>query len=244
MTEGTDPRDGLIRRRLEDTGSVVIFSSGKGGVGKSTIAACSAYLMAGSRSVGILDMDIHGPSIPALFGARGTGFRESRDGLIPARVENIPLMSIDMFAGGRGLPVRGAGKVEALKDMLAITNFGPIDMLVVDMPPGTGDEFLTALEMFGDRCSVLFVTQPSALSWNVTRRAVEIALEMKSDIAGVIQNMGKRSGRISSDCSRMHVPSLGAVGYHSSVGDRTVRELRGSAFMRELKKVLENASLL
>lgn len=241
---GIDLRDGLIRRRMEHIGKVLLFSSGKGGVGKSTLSAASAVLLSSGGSVGILDLDLHGPSIPMMFGVRKGMFRESRTGLLPAKIDGIPIMSIDMFARGKGMPLRGMSKVQTMKEMMAITDFGPLDTLVVDLPPGTGDEFLTALEMFRERGGVVFVSQPSAVSWNVTRRAVELAQEMKSGIYGVVQNMGGPSKNIEKDCARMHVKSLGHLAFHYSIVDRPVQKLRGSGFMRDLKRVLENASLL
>ena len=244
MTPALDLRDGLISGRLEEIGRVLLFASGKGGVGKSTLSASTAYLLSSRGRVGVLDLDLHGPSIPALFGIASSSFRESREGLVPAKVDTIHVMSIDSFVRGRGLPARGARKAETMKEMMAITNFGPLDTLVVDLPPGTGDEFLTALEMFRGKEEIVFVTQPSMLSWNVTKRALGIAVAMKSGIAGVIQNMGRPLRQIEKDCSKMGVPVLGSIGYHGSISDRPVSRLRGSAFMRELKNVLEAASLL
>ncbi len=239
-----DLRDGLIRRRLGDIGRVLVFTSGKGGVGKSTLSASTAYILSTEGSVGVLDLDLHGPSIPLLFGARRCSFREGRNGLVPSKVMGIPVMSMEMFARGRGVPVRGERKEETLKDLMAITDFGPLDTLVVDLPPGTGDEFLTALEMFRGKERVLFVTQPSMVSWSVTRRAVEIAKGMGSSIGGVIQNMGHCSKRIEKECASMHVRHLGSIGYHRSITDRPAGELKGSAFMRELRKLLQGSSLL
>lgn len=239
-----DLREGLIRRRLGQIGRVVMFSSGKGGVGKSTLSASAATLLSSEGSVGILDIDLHGPSIPLLFGVRRCTFRESRSGLIPARVGGIPVMSFEMFARGKGVAARGASKVEMLREMMAITDFGALDTLVVDLPPGTGDEFLTALEMFGRKGSIMFVTQPTALSWNVTGRAVELAKALGGNVLGVVQNMGRESKGIDGACRKMHVRSLGSVGYFPSISDRPVGSLRGTAFMRSLRDVLKRASLL
>lgn len=244
MNDGLDLRDGLIRKRLESIGRVVMFTSGKGGVGKSTISAASAILLSRRGSVGVLDVDLHGPSIPLLFGVRNGTFRESVAGLVPSKIDSIPVMSIDLFAKGRGIPLRGIRKVDAMREMLAITDYGPLDTLIVDMPPGTGDEFLTALNMFRERGTVVFVTQPTSLSWNVTRRAVEIARQMKVDIAGVLQNMGSPSKSIGKDCARLHVKSLGGIGVHYSITDRPVTKLKGTAFMSELRHALELSGLL
>ena len=244
MTAQVDLRDGLIKSRLEDVGKVVLFASGKGGVGKSTLSAASACILSAKGSVGVLDMDIHGPSIPLLFGVRDGRFRESRGGLLPAKIDGIAIMSVEFFARGRGMPVRGFGKVETMRDMMAATDFGPVDTLIVDMPPGTGDEFITAIEMFREKGSIIFVTRPTMNSWNVTRRAVEIAASMRSEVTGVVQNMGKLSKGIVKDCEALHVKSLGGIGRHDSIEDTPVNRLRGTAFMRELKGVLEDAYIL
>lgn len=244
MFPGPDLRDGLIRKRMERIGRALLFASGKGGVGKSTLSAASALLLSAGGSVGVLDLDLHGPSIPLLFGVRDGSFRESRNGLVPSRAGAIPIMSVEMFARGRGMPLRGAGKSEMIRDLMAITDFGALDTLVVDMPPGTGDELMTAIEMFGQRSSLIFVTRPNSISWNVTRRAVQISREMRADIAGVVQNMGAPSGAIERECSAMGVRNLGCISYHRSVEDRTVSTLRGSEFMRELEHVLHSSGLL
>jgi ATP-binding protein involved in chromosome partitioning len=243
IVEDVDLREGLIKKRKEMIKKIIIFASGKGGVGKSTISAHSAYLLSKYNKVGVLDLDLHGPSIPFILRASNLEIQESKEGIIPPTRNNIKIMSIDIFAKGRGVPLRGENKKEIIKDLFAITNFGKLDYLIIDMPPGTGDEFITILELAKGIEKVVFITIPTLTSWQVTKRAIEIGKMMDCEISGVIGNMGPDLIDMKKECEKLSLPFLGTIKYYNFIVDKPLNELLNSRYLKELKKILENSNL-
>lgn len=233
-----DLRDGLIRKRKHSIRNILIFTSGKGGVGKSTLSAHSAFILSRNRKVGILDIDLHGPSIPNVLKTGDLDFEESKNGLIPAKWNNIKIMSMQIFAGERGLPLRGDSKSDIIRDMFAITDFGELDYLVVDTPPGTGDEFMTSLEMFRGSEKLIFVSMLNSISWKVTKRAIDVARDMKAKIGGIVGNMGRDQMGLEQECEYMGLPYFGTIGYYPAIIDRSPEEVSRYPYMTELEKIV------
>ncbi len=233
MNTEIDPREKMIEERLAKIGKIIIFSSGKGGVGKSTISAHTAYIASKNFKVGILDLDLHGPSIPFILGMDSVKIKESENGILPEDWKGIKIMSLDLFMQGLASPLRGNSKYEIIKEMIAITDFGDLDYLIVDMPPGTGDEYLAALEIFRRKGEIVFITAPSIISWQVTRRAVEIARN-QIKIKGVLINMGKND-TINEECRKMRIKCLGNINYYEYVIDGKIENLIGTSYFRELE---------
>lgn len=238
-----DLRDGLIRKRKGTIRNILIFTSGKGGVGKSTLSAHSAYILSKKGKVGILDIDLHGPSIPNILGTGELDFEESKNGLIPAKWNSIGIMSMQIFAGERGLPFRGDSKSDIIRDMFAITDFGGLDYLVVDTPPGTGDEFMTSLEMFSGSEKLIFISMPNSTSWKVTKRAIDVARAMNANLGGVVGNMGRDQMGLQQECNSMGIPYLGSIGYFPEIIDRSPEEISQSPYMNELEKIISESIL-
>lgn len=189
---GFDFRDYMIERRFERVGRAILVASGKGGVGKSTIAAAMAALMArAGMSVGLLDADVHGPSSALIFKVREMP-REAERGLLPPISNGVKVMSIDLFAAGRPIPVAGRAARELLKEVLALTDWGELDYLIVDMPPGTGDVMMALAKV--RRGSSIVVTAPSALSASVVRRVVELLMRARVPIIGILENFSYMAG--------------------------------------------------
>jgi len=184
-----DFREGMIKRRLERIGQTILIASGKGGVGKSMVAATSAALMAKTgMSVGLLDADVYGPSSAFIFGVRSLP-KEDRHGFIPPVSNGVKVMSLDLFLAGRPLPVSGKGARQIIKELLALTDWGILDCLIVDTPPGTGDILMTLIKAIGNRSGSIVVTTPSALSTSIVRRVIKILLAAQISILGVLENM-------------------------------------------------------
>jgi ATP-binding protein involved in chromosome partitioning len=183
----------LLRGRMERIGQKLLVLSGKGGVGKSTVAAnLAAALAAGGAQVGLLDVDIHGPSIPKLLGLEGLQPEASDDGLRPVRVNaQLAVMSIGFFLDDASAPViwRGPRKFGAIRQFLKDVEWGPLDYLVVDSPPGTGDEPLAVAELVGAPARAVIVTTPQELAVADVRRCVSFCRSLKIDIAGIVENM-------------------------------------------------------
>ncbi|MCP8308261.1 MAG: P-loop NTPase [archaeon] len=186
---GLDFRDEMIKRRFERIDQTILITSGKGGVGKSMVAATMAALMAkAGMSVGLLDADVYGPSSAFIFGVRSLP-REDRHGLVPPVSNGVKVMSLDLFIAGRPLPMSGRGARQIIKEVLALTDWGTLDCLIVDTPPGTGDVLMTLIKTIGDRSGSIVVTLPTALSKSVVRRVIEILLATQIPLFGVLENM-------------------------------------------------------
>lgn len=202
----------------------ILVLSGKGGVGKSTVAANLAWALAlrGSRT-GLLDADINGPTIPLLMGLAGQRFRV----LEPVAVlEQLQVMSIAFLLDDPDTPTiwRGPLKGGVIRQFIADVEWGPLDYLVVDLPPGTGDEPLTVGQMFPDADGGVIVTTPQEASLSVCRKAINFLRALKVPVLGVIENMsgfvcphcGQRTDVLMSGggeemATHMGVPFLGRV---------------------------------
>lgn len=179
-----------------EIGRIIAVASGKGGVGKSTVTANLAVTLhrMGYR-VGVLDADIYGPSQPKLFGVEGylpEAVREGeQDWILPARSMGIALMSIGFFVKpDDALLWRGAMAVNALKQLIHQTKWGPLDVLLIDLPPGTGDIHLSIInELKIDAAAI--VSTPQQVAVADVRRGVELFRnpQVQIPVAGVIENM-------------------------------------------------------
>jgi ATP-binding protein involved in chromosome partitioning len=167
--------------------------SGKGGVGKSTVAVnLATALAAAGRRVGLLDVDLHGPSVPGLLGLEYAPQPGRAGGIAPAPVsENLWAMSIQFFLPKNDDAViwRGPRKYSAIREMLAGVDWGHLDCLVVDAPPGTGDEALALVELLGEGAGAVIVSTPQRVAVNDVRKALGFCAALHLPVLGVIENM-------------------------------------------------------
>ncbi len=181
-----DEKMGLIKHKI----AVV---SGKGGVGKSFITTSLAVLAASAgRTVGVLDADIHGPSIPKALGINNPQLTISAGGLEPAVGPlDIKVISTQFFLPGDDVPLiwRGPLKGRLIGEFLSSVNWGPLDILFVDLPPGTGDEALSIAQYIKKLTGALIVTIPTSLSKLVVKKAVRFCMELQIPILGIVENM-------------------------------------------------------
>ena len=221
---GRDFRRAMIRKRLNRVKVVLLVLSGKGGVGKSVISATLAGLLARSGvSVGLMDADVYGPSSALLFGV-GDLPKEEVAGLKPPVREGVKVMSVDLFAPGRPLPLTGQAATQIVTEMMALTDWGELDCLVVDMPPATGDVmlFLTSIGSKGLRA--LMVTMTDSLSTSVARRVLALLRSEGVQTVGVLGNMVGRnaaakegSRKIESLADEFRTPLLGLLPFDPGV---------------------------
>lgn len=187
----------LIERKL-------VVLSGKGGVGKSTVSVNLAVaLAAAGKRVGLLDVDLHGPSVPVLLGLEGTGVQGDGQAMLPAEVatpgEPLEVMSIGMLLQDPKQAViwRGPRKAGAIQQLVRDVNWGPLDFLIIDCPPGTGDEPLATAEMLEGSGEALVVTSPQQVAVSDVRRSLGFCRELNMKVIGVIENF---SGYVCPDC--------------------------------------------
>lgn len=187
------PEEELLSRRMGEIDFKIMVLSGKGGVGKSTVAARMAVALALSgERVGLLDADIHGPSIPKLFGVEGCPLMVATTGIQPLQITpKLKLMSIGFLLDGRDSAIiwRGPLKHNALKQFLAEVEWGRLDYLVIDCPPGTGDEPLTVAKLMNGRYGAVIVTTPQDLALADVRRSVSFCRQLSLPVLGVVENM-------------------------------------------------------
>jgi ATP-binding protein involved in chromosome partitioning len=174
---------------IPDVRHTIAVSSGKGGVGKSTVAVNLALgLRARGAEVGIIDSDVYGPDVPLMLGARGRpGMFENR--IIPVEVHGLKLMSIGLLVQEREpLVWRGPMIHSFIQQMLRDVNWGPLDYLVFDMPPGTGDAQLS-LSQVVPLSGVVMVTTPQDVALLDVRKAVGMFQRLNVPILGIVENM-------------------------------------------------------
>ena len=179
----------------------IMVLSGKGGVGKSTVAVNIAVALAlDGKRVGVLDLDFHGPSIPKLLNVEN--LRPNWDGQSFVPVEfahGIKVMSMGFFLPSENSAViwRGPLKMGAIKQLLSEVNWGELDYLIIDFPPGTGDEALSAAQLLPDSDGAVIVTTPQDISLTDVRKSIDFCRQVKVPIIGVIENM---SGLVCPHC--------------------------------------------
>jgi ATP-binding protein involved in chromosome partitioning len=193
LRPGTVPAPTPDPLLASDVRHVVAVSSGKGGVGKSTVAAnLAAALAAGGHRVGLLDADVYGPDIPIMFGERRrpqvTGERGAEK-IVPLEAHGVKLMSIGFLLDEEQPAImRGPLVSGILKQFLEQVEWGELDYLVVDMPPGTGDAQLSLVQTVKLDGAVL-VTTPQEVSTGDVRRAIRMFEKVRTRVLGVVENM-------------------------------------------------------
>ena len=200
----------------------LIVISGKGGVGKTTVAVNLAYGLAmNGHKVGILDVDIHGPNIAKMLGVEGAKLVGSQSGGIePIEVlPNLKAVSIAFMVDSPDKPIiwRGPLKMITIKQFLSDVNWGELDYLIIDSPPGTGDEPLSVCQLISDIDGAIIVTTPQDVAILDSRKTVLFAQTLKVKVIGIIENM---SGFICPHCRER--TDL----FKSGGGEKSAKELK------------------
>ncbi len=181
-----------VSKTLSKIKNRLLVFSGKGGVGKSTVAAnlSLAFSMRG-LTVGLLDVDIHGPNLAKILGVEGKRMDVSPEGIKAVDVnDNLKLVSMSFLLQDPNLPViwRGPLKMKAIQQFLGDVDWGELDWLIIDSPPGTGDEPLSVAQLI-PATGAIIVTTPQELSLMDSRKAVAFAKSLNLKILGIIENM-------------------------------------------------------
>ena len=195
-------QDAEIRERLSHIKNKILVMSGKGGVGKSSIAAYLAVVLANNgHKVGLLDVDLHGPSIPRMLGVNGSILPSEHPGkVLPVHLmPNLHVLSIETLMGENKDAAtiwRGPIKIGVIRQFISDIEWSDLDYLVIDSPPGTGDEPLTVAQTIPD-AKALIVTTPQEVSLADVRKSINFCRQVNMAILGIVENM---SGFICPHC--------------------------------------------
>jgi Mrp family chromosome partitioning ATPase len=226
--------------------------SGKGGVGKTTVAVNLAYALSlSNKRVGILDIDIHGPNIAKMLGIERSRAAGSVFGIEPTEVlPNLKAVSLALLLDDQDKPIiwRGPLKIGVIKQFLSDVNWGSLDYLIVDSPPGTGDEPLSAIQLIKDINGAVIVTTPQDMAILDARKSIQFARELNIPVIGIIENM---SGFICPHCHKevnifkkgggersakdFKVPFLGSIAFEPEFVELADRGTPFVSFKKELE---------
>jgi len=238
-----------LRNRMNKVKHKIAVISGKGGVGKSTVTVnlAIAFAMHGhANKVGILDADIHGPSVPKMLGLTGKKLQVGPAGVFPASGSlGIKVVSMDFLLPDENAPViwRGPLKMTAIRQFLSDIAWGELDVLFIDLPPGTGDEPLSIAQLLPEMDGVIIVTIPSQVSQVVVKKAVTFARRLGMPVIGVVENM---SGFVCPNCGtkvavfqsgggkkmaeELNIPFLGSIPIDEKISETSDK---GTPFVAE-----------
>jgi len=207
----------------------IMVLSGKGGVGKSTVAANIAVALAmEGRRIGLLDVDFHGPSIPKLLHLEGSQIGVGENEMVPVTyMHGIKVMSLGFLMGDKqdsAVIWRGPLKIGVIKQLLSEVDWGDLDYLVIDFPPGTGDEPLSVAQFLPDADGAVIVTTPQDLSLSDVRKSIDFCRKVNIPVLGVIENM---SGMVCPHCG-------GVVDVFKTGGGRIMAGEMGVPFLGQI----------
>lgn len=239
-------QDIAIVKRMSNIKHKIAVMSGKGGVGKSTIAVnlAVAFALKGYHT-GLMDVDLHGPDVPHMLGIENAILKQSPMGIMPLKVwENLDVLSIEFMLPSKGSPIiwRGPKKTGAIRQFLSDVAWGNLDMLVIDNPPGTGDEPLTVLQSISPLDGVVMVTTPQPVAGEDVRKCVNMVKGLRIPVLGIIENtsgficphckkeidiFGKGEGRELAE--ELEIPYLGSLPLETQVREKSDQ---GTPFIR------------
>ena len=255
-----------IKEKMTKVRHALIVMSGKGGVGKTSVAVNLAYALSlAGKSVGILDIDLHGPNIAKMLGIEKASLHGFEFGIQPVDVsDNLKAVSVALTGYGTDQPIiwRGPMKATVIRQFLADVQWGSLDYLIIDSPPGTGDEPLSACQLIPNVAGAIIVTTPQDVAVLDARKSIQFAKELRIPVVGVIENMSgftcPHCGRVTDIFKRgggektaqeFKVPFLGRIPFQPEFVDYAdqgtpfafFREKSGSseAFMAVVDKIQE-----
>ncbi len=183
----------LVNHRMNDIKFKIIVGSNKGGVGKSTVTTNLAIALAeNGNKVGLADADLHGPNLPKLLGAESVRLRADDDGIAPYETRNgVKVASLGFLIEDPNMHIawRDAVKYDFIIELLGNIRWGKLDYLLIDLPPGTGNEQITIIDFIGEVDGCIVVTTPQDLALLDARKMISFARDSNVPIIGIIENM-------------------------------------------------------
>lgn len=238
-----EPRTSVIQKRMRYIDHIVCVASGKGGVGKSMVASNLAVsLAAEGYKVGLLDLDLYGPSTHVILGVHPESFPEEHHGIIPPIVHDVRFMSVVYFTRDKPGAFRGEDISNIILELLAITQWGKLDYLIVDLPPGIGDEILDVIHLL-PQSEFLVVTTSSKVALSAVKKLLRILQEVDVSLIGVVENMSfKKDSTVEGFCENEHTSYVGRLQYDPLLEDAIgfPDKLLETPFNHEIKDVLKH----
>lgn len=238
--EERQAQDERLKKRMAGIAHKVLVLSGKGGVGKTTISVNLALALAEKGfKVGLLDTDLHGPNVAKMLGADNAQLMSYEDGIEPFEViKNLKVVSLAMAGHGPDTPViwRGPLKIGVIKQFLADVNWGDLDYLVIDTPPGTGDEPLTVAQLIPGLDGSVIVTTPQQVAILDSRKSINFSKQLDVKVLGVVENM---SGLICPHCGK-EIPIFGKDGGKEAAEEMEVPFLGPVPLEQDLMEAQDN----
>ncbi|MCS7202720.1 MAG: Mrp/NBP35 family ATP-binding protein [Dictyoglomus sp.] len=235
-----DPRVYAIEGRIKDIKRIWAVSSGKGGVGKSTLSTfISLLLNKRGYKAGLLDLDFYGPSSHLILGANNIKPIEDY-GLRPADIEGIKFMSIIYFTENRPLAMRGKDISNVLIELLTITRWNNLDFLIIDMPPGMGEILLDIIRYISN-LEFLVISNSSTISMETVEKLIKFLNSQNIPILGVIENMKfVPSEYIKNKCYELNIKYLGEISFCPEIENYygNIEKLLDLRISKELNNIL------
>lgn len=234
-----DPRASVINERLKRIGRIIAVSSGKGGVGKSLVATTLALTLARKGcKVGLFDLDFTSPSTHLILGVKDAQPKEEK-GIVPPVVDGLAYMTLVYYSGDQAAPLRGEDVSNALIELLSVTQWGELDVLVVDMPPGISDAVLDLVRLV-KRIEFLIVTTPSLLAFETVKKQVSLLKDFKVPIIGVVENMKMNTAKnIAQETEKLGLKFLAEIPFdpkvEEAIGDE--EKLLDTTLAQRIKEV-------
>lgn len=216
-----DPRPGVVERRLAAVERVIAVTGGKGGIGKSMVSSCLAATLARQgKDTGLLDLDLTGPCDHLILGV-DTPFPEEEYGLVPPLADGVRFMSVSYFTGPEAVPLRGADVSNAVIELLTIVQWGALDYLVIDMPPGLGDALLDIVRLL-HRSEFLVVATSSRVVIQTVQRTLHLLNQVQVPVLGIVENMQRAATPAVFQLAReLGVPFWGSLPFDDSLEEAT-----------------------
>jgi Mrp family chromosome partitioning ATPase len=205
------PGEGFVISKKNEIGKTLVVLSGKGGVGKSTVAVnLASFLAAQGLKVGLLDIDLHGPSVPTMLNLTDKNLVSDGEKLVPIDFAGIKVVSVGFLLKKKddALIWRGPMKAGVIEQLLNDVAWGELDYLVVDCPPGTGDEPLSICQAIKTPFAAIIVTTPQEVAAADVRKSIDFCRQLNLKVIGIIENM---SGYLCPNCNH-EVAIFGAGG--------------------------------
>jgi len=239
-----DPRTSIIEKRLQNIKRVIAVSGGKGGIGKSVTSSLLALALSKEGyKVGLLDLDLSSPSDHVILGIKDV-MPVEENGVVPPEVNDVQFMSVVFYAQDKPTPLRGEEISDAIKEILCITRWNNLDFLIIDMPPGIGDELFDTIELF-KKTEFLLLSTSSKVVFETVRKLMLLLQEMRIPVLGIAENMKrKEESFVREVCDKYKVSFLGEIrfdeNFENAVGN--VGKILHTKVFKDIQKIAKTLS--